>query len=53
MDKNCTDHSLFYSENPNKFGLNLLTSSKVIAVLILTKFTRDLIEVRHLLYYSR
>jgi hypothetical protein len=52
MDKNCTDR-FFYSESHKKFGLNSLTRSKVNALLIFTKFTRDLMEIRHFVYYSR
>jgi hypothetical protein len=44
---------LFYFEIPKKFGLNSLTRSKVIALLIFIKITRDLIEARHLVHYSR
>jgi hypothetical protein len=53
MDKNCTDHSFFYSDIAKKVELNSLTRSKVIALLIFTKFTRDLMEVRHRIHYSR
>jgi hypothetical protein len=53
MDRNCTDHSFFYSEVSKQFGLNSLTHSKFIVLLIYTKFTRDLMEVRHLVDYSR
>jgi hypothetical protein len=53
MDKKCINRSFFYYEIPKKFGLNSLTRSKVIALLISTKFTRDLMEVRHLLQYTR
>jgi hypothetical protein len=35
------------------FGLNFLTLSKVIAFLIFTKLSRDLMEARHLVHYSR
>jgi hypothetical protein len=35
-----------------KFGLNLLTLSRVTALLIFTKFTCDRMEVRHLVHYS-
>jgi hypothetical protein len=35
------------------FGLNSLTHSKVIAFLICTKFTCDLIEACHLIHYNR
>jgi hypothetical protein len=53
MDKNFTDHSFFYSEMYTKFGPNSLTRSKVIVLFIFTQFTRDLMEVRHLVHYSK
>jgi hypothetical protein len=53
MDKNCIDCLFFYSEIPKKIGLNLTPRSKVTALLIFTKFRRDLMEVRHLVHYSR
>jgi hypothetical protein len=36
-----------------KFGLISLTCSKGITLLVFTKFTCDLLEVRHLVRYSR
>jgi hypothetical protein len=53
MDRNCTDCPFFYSEILNKFGLNSLSHSKVIALLIFTKFTRYIMEVRHLVHNIR
>jgi hypothetical protein len=53
MITNVRDHSFFRSEIPRKFILNLLTSTKVIALLIFTKFTRNLMEVRHLVYFNK
>jgi hypothetical protein len=50
MDKNCTDLSFFYSKIPKNFGLNSLTRSKFIALLIFTKFPCDLLEVPHFVY---
>jgi hypothetical protein len=44
--KNCTDRSYCFSEIPKKIGLNSLNRSKAIALLIFTKFTHGLIEVR-------
>jgi hypothetical protein len=53
MDKNCTYRSFLYFEIPKNVGLNPLTRSNVIALLIFIKFTRDLMEVRHHVQYSR
>jgi hypothetical protein len=54
MDENCTDRSFFYSKIlKKKFGLNSLTRSKIIALLIFIKFTRDAMDVCHLVHYSR
>jgi hypothetical protein len=43
----------FMLKSLKKFGLNSLTRSEVIALLIVTKFTRDLMEVRHHLHCNR
>jgi hypothetical protein len=53
MDTNYTDRSLFCSEISKKSGLNSLTRSKVTTLLIFTKFTRNLMEVRYLVHYTR
>jgi hypothetical protein len=53
MDNNFTDYSFFYSEIPRNFELYSLTHSKVIPLLIFTKFTRELMEVRHLIDKER
>jgi hypothetical protein len=42
----------FILKSLKKFELDSLTRSKVIALLIFTTFTRDLMEVRHLVHYS-
>jgi hypothetical protein len=53
MDNSSIDRSFLYCENPKKIGLNSLTRSKVIAFLIFTKFTCDLMQVHCLVYYIR
>jgi hypothetical protein len=53
MDKNCTEPSIFYFEIRKNFGLNLLNRSKAIALLNFIKFTRDVMEVRHIVCCSR
>jgi hypothetical protein len=53
MDNSYRDRSFYYSEIPKNSGLGSLTRSEVIALLILTKFTRHLMQVRHLVHYSR
>jgi hypothetical protein len=47
------DRTIHYSEIPKKSGINSLTSRKVIALLIFIKFTSDIMELRHLVHYSR
>jgi hypothetical protein len=53
MGKNCTDRSLFYSEIPKKVGTQFTNPLNIIAILIFSKFTRDLTVVRHLVHCSR
>jgi hypothetical protein len=54
METNCINLSFFILKSLKIFGLNSLTCSKVIAIfLIFTKFTRYLMEVRHLVHYSK